>query len=600
MPNLNVLVVDDEAEILETMKVFLRQRGDNCTTCSSGPEALQVMHDRIFDVMLSDIRMPCMDGLELVRRGKLLQPHTACILMSGAGSRGDIIAALKAGVFDFVDKPFSSLPELTMLLERAAESSRTARERDALLENLKEQNTQLEFSLLRLHEAFGRLREQEEALESDLFKAQLVQRRFLPPGFPMLPGLDLYGHFEPCEHLGGDFFGTLALPDGRLGLYLLDVAGHGVSAAMLTVTLREFLRAPQRHASAADLQSAPDQMLAYLNDTLRAEAFDPPVFATMLYAVLDPQTGEVRLAAAGHPPPLLLSAAGEPRSVSVHGPVLGGRAGARYQVTTWTLEPGDTMLLYSDGLTEARDATGREFGIDTLQHVLMHNHRRPAIELGEGVESALHEHLRGATAADDVTFLVVRRPAAVPTATVPAPGGASRLAPGSVRVVPPRTLRHVPPDTGGRIAGGWHGESCIIRLRGVGNWQLATTFREMFIKARERTQDRVAIDLAQCQLLDSTMLGVLLQHAANLVLHQPGLRVVEQLREIDVADQFTLSHEPCPPMQAPIAIEPMDTKQPCSELILSAHQALMDASSRNYQRFGAVVAALRPSEDSDT
>jgi phosphoserine phosphatase RsbU/P len=586
---MRVLVVDDDEAIRRLLSSFFRRRGDLCTVAADGAEALHLVEDRVFDVILSDIKMPEMDGLELVKRTKAVQPHTACVLISGLGTRRDIITALKVGVFDFVDKPITNLAEFTMVMERAAESSRLMQERDALLENLKQQNARLEFSLLRLHEAFGQLRQQEEALESDLLTAQRVQQGLLPAGFPAIKGLDLCGYFGPCEHLGGDFFGTIPLNDGRLAVYLVDVAGHGVSAAMVTVTMRELIRTPQRNSADTDFYAAPARVLSFLNEALINEHFDPPIYVTMVYAVFDPVSGATTLASAGHPAPLWISSAGESRSITVHGAVLGIKAQDPFTEATVTLAPGDTLLFFSDGLPDARNAAGEDFTIDRARETLKRNPGQPAGETVAAITRTISDHLAGQPTADDVTFIAVNRPAAT---TIPA-AGKGVLVPDSVRTVMPTRLRFLPSTDRGSIKGGWHRRTCIIRLGGLATWQLASSLREMIQIAAIQHAESYQIDLAECAGIDSTMIGLLLRHAATITLHQPGSRVMAQLREMGVLNRFTVSHEPTPRFDAPIAVEPSATHQACSELILSAHEALMEASVNNRQQFEDVVAALR-------
>jgi len=392
MADLRILIVDDEDLILHVLKEFFRQRRDHCDTASNGLEALRLVEDRLYDLVLSDISMPGMDGLELIRRVKSLQPNSVCILMSGLGTRRDILSALKIGVFDFIDKPIPDIASLTMVIDRASESSRLVQERDTLLESLKQQNAKLEYSLQRLHEAFGQLRRQEEVIESDLARAQRVQRKFLPSAFPRLNGLDLFGYYAPCEQLGGDFFGTIPLNENRLALYLVDVAGHGVSAAMVTVTFRELMRARLREKDSTQFFQSPHQVLEYLNSALLEESFDPPIFVSMIYAVLDAATGLVRMASAGHPAPILAGAESK-RLELASGCVLGSQVQTAFEEKEFRLQIGDVLILYSDGLSEARNAQGQEFSADRLQEIGQHHRLSTAAETGHDMETALERHV---------------------------------------------------------------------------------------------------------------------------------------------------------------------------------------------------------------
>lgn len=598
MADLRVLLVDDEDLILHVLKEFFRQRKDICDTAANGTEALRYVEDRIYDLVLSDISMPGMDGLELIRRVKLLQPQATCILMSGLGTRRDIISALKIGVFDFIDKPIPDLAALTMVVDRAAESSRLTRERDALLENLTEQNAKLEYSLLRLHEAFEQLRRQEEMLESDLLKAQRVQKKFLPTSFPRLPGLELFGYYAPCEQLGGDFFGSISLPGNLIGLYLVDVAGHGVSAAMVTVTFRELMRARLRSDGGPELFIQPDQVLAFLNEALLEENFDPPIFVSMIYAVFDPATGDVRIASAGHPAPIVATTESEIDKPSLQsGPVLGTRQAGTYSNTQLRLQPGDSILFFSDGLTDARSSDGQEFGAARARELMASQHQRRAGEIGSAIEQALLEHVGGITPTDDVTYLVASRTDAPAPAAEEVPAAPDQ-ADASIKILMPQQLRHVRTDTRGRIDAGWLDKICVINLSGALSWQLAPALREMLRQGREQGSLPVHVNLAGGEGLDSTMLGLLLQHAGDIVLHQPGKRIVGQLHEMGVLALFTITHEPSPVAEKSMAISLNDTRQACSDLILSAHEALMEASASNRQKFKEVVETLRAKSSS--
>ncbi len=597
MADLRVLVVDDDELILRVMLDFFRQRKDDCQVAPNATVALRLVEDRIFDIMLTDISMPGMDGIELIKRVKLLQPQMTCILMSGVGTRRDIISALKTGVFDFVDKPIPDLGAFTMLIDRAGEANRLVRERDALLESLRRQNAKLEFSLLRLHEAFGQMRQQEEALEADLLKAQRVQLKFLPKAFPHIPELDLFGYFGPCEQLGGDFFGAINLNHGRIALYLVDVAGHGVSAAMITVTFRELMRALQRREDSASFLAAPDKVLAHLNDALSEEAFDPPILMTMVYAVMDPASGRAQVASAAHPAPLKVSAQGPVEAVAVSGPILGAKLPNTFSTVEVRLAVGESLVFYSDGVTETANPTGQDFSIERLKELLAGQYARPAKEMGSALERAMQNYLEGFSPADDITFIVAsRRAPAAEELAAPSDGSA----PESVKTVLPRKLQRVRSDARGRVRAGWRGKTCVVRFTGVITWQVAPTLREITRLAKTEGAERLQVDLSECEAMDSTVLGLLFQLSNEAVLHQPGSRVISQLHDMGVLERFAISHAPAETTDREILIAPNETREACSELILSAHQALMEASESNQLRFKDVVSSLEQKQRADS
>jgi serine phosphatase RsbU (regulator of sigma subunit) len=601
MAKLRVLIVDDEESILDVLGVFFRRRGDDYHTVSSGAEALEILREKDFDVLLSDMAMPVLNGLELIQHAREIRQQMVCILMSGVGSRGDIIAAMKIGVFDFVDKPFPDFMSLSAMVDRAGEQSRLIRERDELLDHLRQQNAKLEVSLNQLHEAYGRLRRQEKTLESDLRQAQRVQRRLLPQGFPRLDGLDLHGYFRPCERLGGDFFGTIPLGGDRLAVYLVDVAGHGVSAAMITVILRELIHARRMLDSRTEIFISPAETLAFLNQGLLEEAFDPPILVTMTYCVLDALSGRVVCACAGHPPPVLVSGLDQGRLLPVGGPVLGMDLPGKYETAEVTLNPGDFLLLYSDGFPEARDSEGREFTEQGLCRAAARAHGRCAAEVVSHLDKELSLCLSGRSPVDDVTFLVIGRPLDAQrherSTHASMPGNRRQeVVPDSIRVAFPKAVRNAQPARRGEVTAGWaENAAFVIRLTGLATWQCAPALRDLFEKAREAVAP-IHVDLSSCEGMDSTILGLLYQRAAEVLLHQPGSRPMAQLGEMGILGAFRVTDAPAPGIEREICITPSAPQETAPTLILAAHESLMEVSETNRKRFGDLVQSLRKGE----
>jgi serine phosphatase RsbU (regulator of sigma subunit) len=593
MSNLHILVVDDEVSILMVIASYLAKQGDKCATAASGEQALALVQESDFDIVLADLTMSGIDGLELTRRVKIIRPQTVCILMSGMGTRFDIIAAMKLGVFDFLDKPFSDLAVLAVVIERAAASRRLVRERDALLDDLKRQNAKLETSLARLHSAYGQLRRQEATLTSDLRQSQRVQRKLLPSTFPSLEGCELFGYFSPCERLGGDFFNAMPLWDGRLAVYLVDVAGHGVSAAMITIMLREILQPRRLLQASYEILGTPDKALAFLNQALLEEAFDPPILITMVYVVIDPKNGTIAMATAGHPPPIVVNGPGLAQPLSVSGPVLGMHQAGTFTTTTAVLNPGDSLLLYTDGVSEARYEGGSEFTVGKLCEMMAGQHGKRAGLVGQAIEKSLLYHLDERAAADDMTFIVISRLDAVSTTGAAAGNSVVRSVEESVRVVLPSAVVPVISTMPGNVVGGWSAATCVIRLRGMATWQAAPAIRQLVAQAETEGTGLIRMELVDCQALDSTILGILYQYAKKLILHRPSERVCAQLREMGIFAQFQISEQAAPETDTSLAVN-LDGVTPAaySHLILSAHGALMEASEENRRRFQDVMGAL--------
>jgi serine phosphatase RsbU (regulator of sigma subunit)/anti-sigma regulatory factor (Ser/Thr protein kinase) len=213
--------------------------------------------------------------------------------------------------------------------------------------------------LVREQEAEVRARER---IEQELEVARLIQQNFLPRELPELDGWQVAAYYRPARTVGGDFYDFIDLPNGRIGLVVGDVTDKGVPAAMVMAATRSVLRA------AAQRLLEPGDVLARVNDTLSAE-IPPNMFVTCLYGVLDPATGLLRYANAGHNLPIVGSG-GEVSELRATGMPLGLLPGMSYEEKEATIAAGSSVLLYSDGLTEAHDPDREMFGTPRVRERL--------------------------------------------------------------------------------------------------------------------------------------------------------------------------------------------------------------------------------------
>jgi len=246
------------------------------------------------------------------------------------------------------------------------------------------------------------VRHQRDELQRDLALAAEVQQRLLPREFPAREGLDLAGVMYPARTVAGDYFDFIELPGGDIGLAVADVAGKGVSSALLMPAVETALRmdAPTR-SDAHEIALTLNQLLCDLTDDFR--------YVTLFYGKLDVERRRLQYTNAGHVPPLVMSDnLAEPRWLTKGGPVLGLLAGRQYESETLQLEPGSVLVLYTDGLIEATNAGGEEYSQERLLAFVRANAAKPAAEIIEGLHADIVAFQGSDVFADDFTLVVLR------------------------------------------------------------------------------------------------------------------------------------------------------------------------------------------------
>ena len=375
-----ILVVDDEPDleplVLQRMRRSIRSGQYQFVFAQNGVEALEKLgQDTEIDMVLSDINMPQMDGLALLERIPDVAPDTRSVIISAYGDMKNIRAAMNRGAFDFVTKPLD-FDDLRVTIERT-------------LNNL-EAWRQAESSRLRL-----------VAIENELDIASKMQQSILPTEFPESPVYEVCGNMTPAREVGGDFFDIFNLQNGRIGLAIADVSGKGVPAALFMMASRTLLK-----GTAIGLYE-PGQVLNEVNQLLY-EDNEAMMFVTLLYAVYDPETRTLTYANGGHTLPVLIHADGSHTVLpSTNGIALGVMSGADFEQATVSCSPGDTVVFYTDGVTEAFNIQGDEFGMDRLLQIFespMGNCRTTI----ESIFDAVTAFAGDTPQFDDITCLALR------------------------------------------------------------------------------------------------------------------------------------------------------------------------------------------------
>jgi sigma-B regulation protein RsbU (phosphoserine phosphatase) len=410
-PN-SILIVDDDELNSEALARRLQRHDYVVTVVKSGREALELLGERRFDLVLLDIMMPGMNGLEVLKLLRRVDSliDLPIILVTARGESEDMVEGLERGANDYVTKPLDFPVVLarirTQLALRQAVSQVTALE-----QKLDARNKELETAAAELAQANERMKRDQEA-------AARIQQAFLPAVLPEVSGARLAWVFQPCGRLAGNFLNVFRLGERHLGLCLLDVNGQGVAASLLAVTASHLLA---RMASSpppltegrgqgvpAGAIIPPAQVAGELSKQLPGEAAAGQTF-TLLYGTLGLDTREFRFVCAGHPGPVHLPTGSPP--VVLNGtelPVGIGKANYREQVVG--LQAGDRLVLYSDGLTEARNADGEHFGTRRFLDALEQARQLP---LEESLQALLEnvEGWRGNTPRhDDIAILAAEMP----------------------------------------------------------------------------------------------------------------------------------------------------------------------------------------------
>ena len=377
-----ILVVDDEPDLeplmLQRMRRNIRAGHYTFVFAQNGVEALdRLRQDEDVDMVLSDINMPKMDGLTLLQQIPKVDPNILSVIISAYGDMKNIRTAMNRGAFDFVTKPVD-FKDLRITIDR---------------------------TLRRLEEwrAAISARDQLVSLQNELDVASKMQQSILPTRFPTAPEYQVFGHMDPARNVGGDFFDVLPFDDGRIGLAVADVSDKGVPAALFMMSSRTILKSTARN------DDAPGSVLHEVNNLL-CEDNETAMFVTLLYAVYDPASDVLTYANGGHNTPLIVHADGSSTLLPLTGGIaLGVASDLPYRQSTVTLVPGDTAVLYTDGVTEAMNGAGEEFGVERLQDIFAAAPPKDSQEAAMAVFEAVRVFAGDTPQSDDITCLTFRR-----------------------------------------------------------------------------------------------------------------------------------------------------------------------------------------------
>jgi phosphoserine phosphatase RsbU/P len=393
-----ILVVDDDEAIRILLGSRLRGMGHEIDTASNGLEAWERLERESFDLLVCDWNMPLMDGVELCRRIRHAEwgSYVYVILCTAMNQKADFLAGMEAGADDFVVKPidFADLRVRVRAAERILQ----------LHFELSAQNKSL-------RELYSKLRSAYDTIERDLEAAASMQAALLPKKTEFHESIRLDWLLIPSLYLAGDMLNYFLVDGNKLVFYHLDVAGHGIPAALLSVTLNRLLMpipgspiAKTGATGVPETLNSPQDVVSELND--RFQSTDDTYF-TMVYGVLDTDSRALTFCQAGHPGPLLLSPDGELRRLGEGGFPVGMMPEMKYDQNHITLPAGDKLILYSDGIPECINQSGHRYTEENLFAVLKRCARSSVGDLVEAVRADIMNWHGESELSDDVSLLVM-------------------------------------------------------------------------------------------------------------------------------------------------------------------------------------------------
>jgi phosphoserine phosphatase RsbU/P len=371
-----ILIVDDEPFNVDYLEQELEELDYATVSAANGQEALEKVGSESPDLVLLDIMMPVMDGFEALTRLKAdaKTRNIPVIVISANSDLKSVVRGIELGAEDYLPKPF----EPALLKARISTSLEKKHLRDMEQLYLK-------------------------SVERELDIARRIQRSILPNAVPLQAGFEMGAKMAPARAVGGDFYDFIPLGEGKLGVVVGDVSDKGVPAALYMALTYSLLRAEARRSvSPAHVLWAVNRQLLEMSVT--------EMYVTALYGVLKADEGRFDYARAGQPAPLALDSQGQRIPIQMDpGQPLGLLSSPLLDEHSLALSPGEIVLLYSDGVTEATDPQEIEFGEQHLERALLDHQEMPAQSTCEHLWQIVTDYCASSYPQDDITLLAIKR-----------------------------------------------------------------------------------------------------------------------------------------------------------------------------------------------
>lgn len=381
-----VLIVDDSVDNRRLLMRALQKSGYDLAEAVNGKEALALTREFLPDIILLDIMMPELDGYQVCAALKS-DPATAdipIIFLSAKTDTQDKIKGLEIGGVDYIIKPF---------------------DRGEVLARVRTQ--------LKLRSLMKEVLDKQKRLDEDLKAAAAIQTCLLPQNIPEIDRYRLAWNFSPCDETGGDIFNILRLDENHIAFYILDVSGHGVPAAMVTVSVSQMLQ-PYSGCLTGCVKKkinmmpyytivSPQKVMQALDQEYPLERFNK--YFTIVYFVIDLPGGMMTYSNAGHPAPLLLHNNGQITSLNKGGTIIGLNGAVPFEEEKIQLEAGDKIIVFTDGIIEHENKQGEAFGQQRFEEVLKQAASQPVSQILDKVYESVRCFGKNSPVLDDMTLL---------------------------------------------------------------------------------------------------------------------------------------------------------------------------------------------------
>lgn len=385
MPN-KILVVDDETDLELLVRQHFRRKiraGEmEFAFAHSGKEALQkLIEEENIDMVLSDINMPEMDGLTLLREMVPKYPLIKPVIVSAYGDMDNVRTAMNNGAFDFVTKPID-FNDLELTINKTL--TEVNRQKEA-------EQTKAKFL----------------AFSKEMQIGQKIQRSFLPNDHPQVDGWNFSFRYYPAKEVGGDYYDAFKIANTEnIAIVVGDVSGKGIGAALYMTLFRSLIRAyTDIHF---ELGLGLQETIKKINSYLLSNHEEANMFSTLFLAALEPSTGKLTYINGGQEPPAIFKDGEVVARLDTTGPVVGIFDDAEFTIKEVTIEPGCYFVAYTDGAVDALNANEEFFKEDNLFPVLKQNHNSPDEKI-EAVKNALFAYIDTAVQFDDITMIIAQR-----------------------------------------------------------------------------------------------------------------------------------------------------------------------------------------------